>query len=298
MKRGNKTFSKTIFSPLCKLILHGKSLGFYKRARSAHSSSAVLRRRRNTAGAPHQPRPAHSPAAMLLLPGCIWDVPVPPAPRSLPTLDSYLASGKPRAVCSTVGRHSPGPCCLPAEIPPRWINLGAGVNGAKQCLRWEEVAWSGSAWRRGAVAGDGAYLGSALPGWGWLLPSLRPLHRPPGRPLSAGTAAPRRGSAPGAGWHPSPCLPRASPERLCWEGAPKLMSPALYPPLPTLLGFGPASSTCGLSSPLWAFLPLPFLWLRVSPQTRFYESGLVQGLYKVFSEMQGLVICKTNKNVQ
>lgn len=76
------------------------------------------------------------------------------------------------------------------------------------------------------------------------------------------------------------------------------MSPVLYPPLPTLLGFGPASSTCGLSSPLWAFLPLPFLWLWMSPQTRFYESGLVQGLYKVFSEIRGPVICKTNKNVQ
>lgn len=135
--------------------------------------------------------------------------------------------------------------------------------------------------------------------WGWLLPSLLISH-PDGcsapAPLPHAGALRRADRRAPAGTHPR--LSRASPERLCWEAAPNLMSPTLYPPLPTLLGFGPASSTCGLSSPLWAFLPLPFLWLRMSPQTRFYESGLVQGLYKVFSEIRGPVICKTNKNVQ
>lgn len=225
-------------------------------------------------------------------PGLLRDVPVSLPPIPWPRLTPYRVSRQARA-----GELlSPG-----ARGPAVRSTDNAGMDrGAKQRLRGERrtsfrgLALSGAVARR--------LPGSAQLGRGWLLPSLRPAHRPPRRPLSAAAAAPLRGSEPGrppgAGWHPSPCLPRASPERHCWEGVPGLMSPVLYPPLPTLLGFAPASSTCGLSSPLWAFLPLPFLWLWMSPQTRFYESGLVQGLYKVFSEIRGPVICKTNKNVQ
>lgn len=279
---------------LCELILRGKWLRFYKRAGFGQSSSSIVRSRRNTL--PAFPTSADQQRCCCSRAGSGMS----PAPAPCPSSTPYLVSLEPRAACSAVSLAQSGP------------RLSAGRDNTKmdKGRRWrerheaasplgeeEEVAWSHS-----AMAGNGAYLGSALPGRGWLLPFVRLMHRPPGRLLNASTAALRRGSAaggpPGAAWHPSPCLPCASPERHCWEGAPKLMSPALYPPLPTLLGFGPASSTCGLSSPLWAFLPLPFLWLRMSPQTRFYESGLVQGLYKVFSEIRGLVICKANKNVQ
>lgn len=142
----------------------------------------------------------------------------------------------------------------------------------------------------------GAYLGSALPGQGWLLPSRCPAHRSAPARLPHGGAERRADPRAPAGTHPLPAPRRCRTALLGRSGRADVS--ALYPPLPTLWGFHPASSTCGLSSPLWAFLPLSFLWLRVSPQTRFYESGLVQGLYKVFSEIRGPVICKTNKNVQ
>lgn len=216
------------------------------------------------------------------------DAPVQPIWQRCPCSRDVLLSLSPRLTPSRVSRkpRASEPCAGPACVHPNASSTSQHPRGSAQQLRAPSLP--------AAVARR--LPGSALLGRGSFLPSLRPAHRP------AQLSAPSRGSAPGraagTGWYPSPCLPRASPERHCWEGEPGLMSPVLYPPLPTLLGFGPASSTCGLSSPLWAFLPLPFLWLWMSPQTRFYESGLVQGLYKVFSEIRGPVICKTNKNVQ
>jgi len=208
---------------LCKLILHGKLLGFYKRAQSGQSSSSVLRRRRNTLPAlPTSPVRPHSPAAKPPQPGGVRTVPMPPAHLpSAPSSCLWPAKGR-RAPRSA--RRAPGPCRLPAEITPRRITPGAGANGATP-----RRVGRGAGGRVAplcpvlAAAGDGAYLGSALPGRGWLLPSLRPAHRPPGRLLSAGVAAPRRGSAPGrpagAGWHPSPSAPSLSRKALLGRSA-------------------------------------------------------------------------------
>lgn len=155
-----------------------------------------------------------------------WAQAVPGAPR-LPSPSSpstsYLLDGKPRRAWGQPRCAPPGPRCRAAEIKPRWIKPGAGVNRGEQQLGGERSA-------RGApLATQKGWVGSYL----GLAPAV-PAHLPPGRVLSAGTAAPRRGSAPGgppgAGWHPSPPVPCLSRKALLGSSAEPHVSDAVSTP--------------------------------------------------------------------
>lgn len=153
----------------------GKRWGFLK------EHDLVWRRRRTTAPERSQQHSAER--------GCLRATPgALPAPSSL-----HLLS------CLWKAKTSPAPRCRPAEIKPRWISPAPRFTAESSAA---EQMGHPVPMRRGQV---GSYLG--------LAPAV-PAHLPPGRPLSAGTAVPHRGSAmgrpPGARWHPSPvpCLSR------------------------------------------------------------------------------------------
>lgn len=200
---------------MCKVILHGKLLGFHKRVLSGQSSSPVLQRMRNT-----PPTPS-SPAAMLPQPGHPLLSPAVPVPLTCPLSTPYLAPGRPRA--GVLGAH-PAPLSAGRDNA-KMDNAGAGVNGR------------GSGWWRE----EEEVQGPALPVPALTLAQLCPAGAgscPPG----ARRIAQRRRGCPMAGLSagrtrgrrlaPIPCPPRAAAERLCWEGAAGLMSPRCIHPFP------------------------------------------------------------------
>lgn len=93
---------KLLFRPLHKLILHGKSLGFFflKRARSGQSSSAVLQSRRNVVPALPSSPSSRSPAAPAApAAGLLRDVPAPGSPAVFHPLSCSSQTQGRRARC-------------------------------------------------------------------------------------------------------------------------------------------------------------------------------------------------------